>query len=172
MAACQTTAENRRVSIESTKIVLEAEQFEGIAPDLYGKEMYCGRAEVAIWESGARVSAIALGLTDPGCAVIDDNMSIPEQIDQWIWLKKGEAQKDGESVMIRTLGTTAWMHFLRRKGRPCILFRYRLGESGDDLNVATEIVMGFYCDRSAAEIDVDEAKAFVKSIRIDRKSAS
>lgn len=65
-----------------------------------------------------------------------------------------------------------WVYFIRRDDQPCIVFNSGIGKFGDKLQDTTQIIIGFFCDKSAETVTPTAAKAFVKSIRVNGKPAS
>jgi len=167
LAACQTT-NSKWVPVYSTRIVLDAEQFHDETPEIAKKETHCGFYERALWTTSASVAVVRLASANPGCVVLEANPSVEDLIKQWGWLKKGNARQDGESILAYTLGSPVWIHFLRRKDQPCIVFRYGVGDSGGDIDEYPELVRGFFCKKWSSTITQEEAVVFVTSIRIDR----
>lgn len=166
VAGCETTGTNKWTPTKNSRLVLQAEQFEGFWPIIHIRDLYCGHMEKTYWVASAGTAEIKLTTADAGCAVLDASPSVEDLIQEWRWLKQGAAKQEGKSISVRTLGVPVWIHFLRRKEMPCILFRFGTGESGSNIDVSTQRIRGYYCSQSSKEITASGASAFVKSIKI------
>lgn len=172
VAGCVTTDTDKWASTNSTRIVLEAEQFEGFRPRVHSKSQYCGEAEKAYWVASAGFVEIVLTRANAGCAILDSNRSVEGLINNWRMLRQGNAVQERPSIRVTALGAPGWIHFLRRKGKPCILFRIETGDSGGSFDQSTQTIMGYFCSQSPSpEITSSEARDFVASIRILSKPA-
>jgi len=171
LAACQ-TIDNEWMPVYSTRIVLGAEQFRDETPEIKRKETFCGSAEKAVWTTSANVAVVQISSANLGCVVLEANPSIKDLVKQWKWLEKADTRQDGESILTYSLGSPVWIHFLRRKDQPCIIFRYGIGDSGSSINEYPELIRGFFCKKWSSTITPNEATAFVKGIRIGRKQGS
>jgi len=166
IVGCQTTENNKWHPTKATRIVLQAEQFRGFWPRIQIKDLFCGEIEETYWVASTGTAEIALTTADPGCVVFDASPTIDDLIQEWRWLRQGPAKQEKDSIMIKSLGAPVWVHFLRRKEMPCILFRFGIGDSGDSINGSTQRIRGYYCSQSSKEISARDAAAFVKSIKI------
>jgi len=166
LAACQTTQPSKPTRTEKTQIVLDAEQFRTIRPEILEQSGYCGRSEGAVWKDGYSIAIIVLMIADMECAIDEDEITVGALIDKVGWLKNANTHPEGKPVLVRKLNTPVWIHFLRRDDRPCILFNFGVGYSGDPLYEATEHIIGVYCNGRSRDISPEEANAFLQSVHI------
>lgn len=100
------------------------------------------------------------------CAIDEDEITVGALIDKVGWLKNADTHPEGKPVLVRKFNTPVWIHFLRRDDRPCILFNFGVGHSGDPLYEATDHIIGVYCNGRSRDISPEEANAFLQSVHI------
>lgn len=166
LAACQTAPSSEPTRTEETQIVLKADQFRTIQPEIYEQSGYCSRNEGAVWRDNASIAIVILTIADLECGIDESEVTVDALIDKVGWLSNANTRPEGQPILRRRLNVPVWIHFLRRNDQPCILFNFGVGDSGDPLYEATEFIIGVYCNDRSRSISPEEANAFLQSVDI------
>lgn len=166
LTGCQTSEISKPTPTEKTQIVLEYDRFRTIRPELFEQNHYCGRSEGAVWKDGNSIAIIVLAIANLDCGIDETEITVGALIDKVDWLRNATTHIEGKPLLAQKLNGPVWIHFLRRNDQPCIVFNFGVGDSGDPIYEATELILGVYCNGRRRDITPEDANAFLQDIRI------